>query len=192
MRTRDVGTRWSLLGGALVSLFVCAPACADPGRDAVRTVAAAFRAVHSYRGTLLAPSGDQAKVEFVAPDRYRMHTPMGDVVIVGATTYLNVGGKWLEMSMPQVRDSLATLRRPAASTDVLARAKVTDLGAATLDRRPVHRWKIVTALNGSRVISTMWVGIDELPYRNDIITDKGRVTVLYSDYNAPIKIAAPY
>jgi hypothetical protein len=141
---------------------------------------------------LLAPSGDQAKVEFVAPDRYRMRTPMGDVVIVGATTYLNAGGQWLQMSMPQVRDSLATLRRPAAITDSLTHAKITDLGAARLDGKPVHRWKIATVLNGTRVLSTMWVGIDELPYRNDIVTDKGKVTVLYSDYNAPIKIAAPY
>lgn len=195
MRARYSGTTWSLLGGALVSLFIlrsCTQAYADPAHDAVRTVAAAFAAVHSYRGTLLVPSGQEMKVEFVAPNRYRMRTPMGDIVMVGAATYMNVGGQWLQMSVPQTRDTLATLHRPAALGDSLARARITDLGTATLGGKPMHRWKIATTLNGSPVISTMWVGIDELPYRNDIVTDKGKVTVLYSGYNAPIKISAPF
>ncbi|MBV8601496.1 MAG: hypothetical protein JO359_08030 [Candidatus Eremiobacteraeota bacterium] len=168
-------------------------AYADPGHDAMRAVAAAFSAAHSFRGTVIVPSGGQLQIDFVAPDRYRMRMPMGEVVVIGGTTYMNVSGQWMQLASraPGAKDALANLRAPAGTTAALDRAKVVDLGPAMLDGRPMHRWKIETTLDGGPVTSTMWVGRDNLPYRNEIVSNKGRATVLYSGYNSPIAISAP-
>jgi hypothetical protein len=114
-----------------------------------------------------------------------------DMVIVGSTTYMKAGGQWMKMTMPDATATLAKLRRPGAMGGYLDRSKVTDLGLTTLGGRPMHRYRIQTQEDGTAVDSTLWVGTDELPYRDDVATKSGTVTVLYSGYNAPIKISPP-
>ena len=183
-----------ILAAVIIFVLLGDVAAADQGHDAMRAIAAAFTAAHSFRGTILIPSGSELRIEYVAPNRYRMRMPMGDVITIGANTYMNAGGQWIQLSSgaPSARETLANLRAPAGTKAALDRAKITDLGAATLGGRPMHRWKIVTTMDGAPVTSTMWVGSDNLPYRNEIVSSRGRATVTYADYNAPIVIRAPF
>lgn len=154
-------------------------------------VAVRFAHVRSYHADLVSPTGRASTADYAAPNRYRLATPMGDLIVTGTRTYLHAGAQWIAMSAPQVQPTVAALREPATLGATLAHATVSDLGPATLGDRRVHRYRVDTVEDGRPLVATLWIGADGLPYRDDLQSGTSELSVAYSGYNAPIAIAVP-
>lgn len=178
------------------SVLLLAAASAHAGaRDEVKAAMDKFLSASSYHATMT-HSGAHAmtnEIDFVAPDRYRMQTPMGTQYIVGDAMIMDINGTRMRVPMP--KGTLSQYRDPAKLSENAATMEITALGADTLDGKPARKYRMVSSQSPD-VASVMWVGGAGYPLRIEV---QGRVqgqdfatTIRYSRYNDPgIRVDPP-
>jgi hypothetical protein len=184
----------------LVPLVLCLLAASPAWADARAQLHAAFvkfLAQPSFEARTHAEVGGHAidsKVEFVAPDRYRV-TAAGrpPSVIIGATMYLAINGRTLKVPMPA--GTIEQFRDPDALARVERSATVEDLGADAVGGVAAHKYRYRTT-GATPADCLVWVGVaNGLPLQlRSTSTGKSTVvsTVAYSRYgDLTIHIAAP-
>jgi len=129
-----------------------------------------FRAARAFEARMqLESEHPQAgRLEYVAPDRYRLQLPgLGTQVIVGGTLYRQEDGR--TDHLPVSAELLAQWRDPLQlqADDQL---QVEDLGADPLDGRPAHLYRVVHP-DPARPAMRLWIGADGRPLR---IEHRGR------------------
>lgn len=169
-----------------------APAMALRSDDAaVKAAIANFGQVRSYHaamhieGGIGAAMGDHA-IDFVAPDRYRIQTPMGTQVVIGDTMYMDMKGHQMKVPMP--KGSISQWRDPARLSESEADMTVRDDGTETLDGMATHKYLVHHGQpNPSNL--TLWINGDDLPVQMRIEgLAKGKMgtsTIRYSRFNDP-------
>mgnify|MGYP006171867375 CR=1 FL=1 len=197
-------------------LLALAPSPARAGaKDELFKAWQAFLAVKSFRAEIrtLEPSRSVTRLEFQAPDRYRVSIVNGPTtVVIGDSGYMQIGGR--TMKLPMAMDSLTAQYRDEAFLRKLQEGMaVEDLGEDSLDGEPVRKFRYVQAVappsampgapaaasgSGSGEATTVaWVSTRnrlilklEVSSRHD--GQATRSEILYSDFNsAAIRIQPP-
>lgn len=180
-------------------LFVSTSAFAG-AREEVKAAMQKFAAARSYHATMV-HSGTRAmsnEVDFAAPDRMRMQTPMGTQVIIGDTMYMQVPGDGgmpgRVMKVPMPKGTFTQWRDPARLAGNEATLVVQALGSEQLDGKPARKY--LTRDTGTPGESTLWIGANGYPLqvRVDGKHDGKPVstTIRYSRINDPtIRVDPP-
>ena len=151
--------------------------------------AGSFHAAMDMQG----PQPMAIEMDFVAPDRYRMKTPMGTQVVIGDTMHLQAAGRWMKMPLPP--GTLTQWRDPLRIEEHKAGMSVESLGSDTVEGRPAKKYLIRRAEPRSSEL-TFWIDADGLPLQlvgHDEAQGKPySMTLRYSRYDDPgIVIDAP-
>ena len=162
-------------------------------KDEMGKVMDAFLAVKSYHVdmTTATPKGDMAMdMDFVAPDRYRMKTPMGTQYVIGDTMYMTMDGRTMKMALP--KGQIANYRDPAQFEANKATMTVEALGHDTIDGQRARKF-LVRNTQPRPSESTIWVNGDGFPLRIEVVGEQAaRVSIRYSRFNDPgIRIDKP-
>ncbi|WP_159016949.1 hypothetical protein [Cognatiluteimonas profundi] len=169
----------------------------DP-RDAIKASMDRFVAVRSYHATMDFEGGPggmmgRHEIDFVAPDRFRMQTPMGTQIIIGDTMYMHVQGRTMKMPMP--KGTLTQWRDPAKLAQSEAGMTVQAQGSDTIDGAPARKY-LVHHEQPRPTDVTMWLNGDGLPVRIQVASLMQGKTVTsttnYSRFNDPtIQVEPP-
>jgi len=162
-------------------------------KDEIGKVMDAFLAVKSYHVdmTTATPKGDMAMdMDFVAPDRYRMKTPMGTQYVIGDTMYMTMNGRTVKTALP--KGQIANYRDPAQFEANKATMTVEALGHDTIDGQRARKF-LVRNTQPRPSESTIWVNGDGYPLRIEVVGQQAaRVSIRYSRFNDPaIRIDPP-
>jgi hypothetical protein len=179
-------------------------AALDNARDAISPLSAkdemgkamdAFLAVKTFHVdmTTSTSKGDMAMdMDFAAPDRYRMKTPMGTQYVIGDTMYMTVNGRTMKMALP--KGQIANYRDPARFEANKATMTVESLGTDNIDGQRTRKFRILNT-QPQPSESLIWITGDGYPLRIDVIgsgQQATRMTIRYSHFNDPaIRIDPP-
>jgi len=165
---------------------VPAAAAADPAQ-AVRVASehlAGMRSFHAELDVLGAAQPVHSAMDFVAPDRFRLHTPAGIQTIIGDTMFLQAGGAIQQVPTPP--GLLEQWRSPLPADAPAAPLQAEDLGRQSLDGVDTRHYRLVSAA-GERL--EYWVDDQGMPrqiVRNG--SNQGRpyqLRLRYSRFNDP-------
>lgn len=165
-------------------------------RERIGTVMDRFLAARSYHAEMTTSSakGDMTmQMDFVAPDRYRMKTPMGMQTVIGDSMYMTMNGRTMKMALPE--GQVGTYRDPARLAEHKATMTAEALGSEAVDGQPAQKYRIRNT-QPQPGESVMWVGADGYPLRIEVQGEAGgqvaRTTIRYSRFNDPaIRIEPP-
>jgi hypothetical protein len=185
------------LAGAPAALATAASA-AHPldARDEIRNVMERFFSLKSYHvdmDTSTPKGGQTMDVDFVAPDRYRLKTPMGTQYVIGDTMYMTMNGAITKVPLP--RGEMTGYRDPVRLEENKATMTVRLLGNEAVDGQMAKKYRILnTRPHPSE--STLWVGADGYPLKIEVTGDANgqvaRTSIHYSRFNDPaIRIDPP-
>lgn len=178
-----------------VLLLACAamtlPAAANPTADMV-AMGRAFAAAKSWHADMHTSDGRVITVDAVLPDKYHETVGPMEVIFLGTTGYVKQGGKWMKLPMqiPAMRQAIS-MANPSGTYDP---SKQTDytiayVGPDKINGAAANHYRI-TSKSGKPPVD-MWVGADHLPARIMTQSERGPVTIDYSQWNAVPDITAP-
>lgn len=149
-----------------------------------------FLAAKSYHAELTTRASGQAvtmEMDFVAPDRYRMKTPMGTQYVVGETMYITMNGRTLKTPLPKDQGP-GDYRDPARFAEHKATMTVEALGSDAVDGQPAEKY-LVRNTQPQPGESTLWVGAEGYPLKMEVVGRTGgqatATTIRYSRFNDP-------
>jgi hypothetical protein len=135
------------------------------------------------------------QVEYVPPDRYSYSGPIGELIIIGEDSYLNIGGTW---SAPII-DEASLLKGFLSYADTEKISNAQYLGEEILDGEPadVITYQTEIDFNGSPVISTskIWIAVEsglaiKVEAHSETGTNDTFTTIVYT-YDPSLEINAP-
>ena len=138
-------------------------------------------------------------VEYVAPDRFHMTSPMNETIIVGSDTYVKPQtGQWQKVPI-NANQMISSFRDPKMVEELRNSTDVKFLGSDSLDGVPVkiYQYTVKNAF-GTNMTSTSkaWIAAsDNLPRKMEVEADvngkPSKLLITYYDYNTDIKIVPP-
>ena len=156
----------------------------------------------SYRARMESLSEGQGMtmtVEYAAPDRFRMITPMSETIIVGSDTYIkNPNSPWQKVPI-DANQMISSFRDPKLVEELRNNTSVKFLGTDSIDGLPVkiYEYTVKNAF-GTNMASTSkaWISAsDNLPRKMEVeasVNGKpSTMLITYYDYNTDIKIEPP-
>lgn len=191
MAPRRVGGAMKQVGVLLsaVALFGCRMACASPF-GALMKSEAALKKASSWHVVMQISGGNALTMDYSAPHRWRVVlAPDRTEVIIGNAVYMDTAGHVTQLPAAYAAPIARAVRIRKFDAPTLAQVRRTarDLGAQTLDGKPVHVYRYVA--NGAT--DTWYIGSRDLPMRVVIQSDKGTQVVRYSRFNVPVSIQLP-
>lgn len=187
-----------------------APAPQTNPKEAMTQAFQAFLQLKSFRADMATKSDKgegQTSLEFVAPDRYRMHstnnyggqTTHQTTILIGAQTYMKMGeAPWRKLPV-NIEGMVRAFRDPKMIEQIQKSTEVQFAGEETLDGQAmkVYRYQVEDPL-GLKVKSDCkaWISpADNLPRRIEVDGEyagiRSHTTISYSDFNADLKIETP-
>lgn len=147
---------------AVVLLLATCAVQAGP-REEVEAAMRRFLAARSYHVEMRHDSAQPmtTTVDFVAPDRYRMTSPMGTQTILGDTMVMTMQGRTLRVPLP--KGTLTQWRDPAQMEKYRDTLGVEALGNTLLDGKPARKYRMLNRQPRSE--SLLWVGVDGYPHK---------------------------
>jgi outer membrane lipoprotein-sorting protein len=146
---------------AAIALLLAAGTSHAGAREEVEAAMQKFLSAKSYHVQMRhdGPQPMETTVEFVAPDRYRMTSPMGTQTIVGDTMVMSMKGTTMRVPLP--KGTLTQWRDPAQLEKHRDSLQIEGLGSATLDGKPARKYRMVNSNPPGE--SLMWIGADGYP-----------------------------
>ena len=165
-------------------------------RDEMSKALDAFLTVRSFHAqmTTSTSKGDMTMdMDFAAPDRFRMKTPMGTQYVIGDTMYMTMNGRTMKMALP--KGQITNYRDPAQLEANKATMTVEALGNDTVDGQRARKF-LIRNTQPRPSESTIWISGEGYPLKMEIDGSEGnqsvRMTVRYSRFNDPsIRIDPP-
>lgn len=206
---------------AILSLLVAACATVQPTQtigpndpSALAAIRAAYVKAseqRSFRARMTSESGgkvSESTIEFAAPGSMRMvmKTQNMEQIVVGGAHYMKSDGRWTRLPfstgnmIEQFRKDPATL---AAFERTVSGAQVVGAEPVGGQRAMAYRYYQAATVAGGLASSAgwvkLWVGANGLPVKVESegtgrmlgFSSKSKTTILYEDYGAPVRIAAP-
>jgi hypothetical protein len=179
--------------GLLLALAAPAPALADAKAELSRAFDR-FLAAPSFRAAMSdARSGERyVRVEYVAPDRYRILNEQGGptMVVVGNSAQMEVGGRMMSVPVP-VNQIVSAYRNEELLRKQRETMTVEALPDGEVDGRPARVYRFTTR-HPKPSTATAWVGDGDTLLQIEVdggTTARGKVVrVRYSDFGAEIRI----
>lgn len=174
-------------------------------RDALKQAYRNMEAKKSFRARLMttgAPGEEfDSTLEVVLPDRFRMSSEQMEMIIVGSTAYMKIGGQWRTVATELETTSLTD---PKRLEDEFNQAEdVRSIGAEVLDGTPTRIYEAVLKVTEGKDLPgpaaqiqkvRIWIGVgDGLPRKleGEDPDTKAKTVVSYYDYGAAITIEPP-
>lgn len=181
----------------LFAVATTGTALAGP-KEAVHDAFGKLLAAKSFRASVTdVAKGEQvSSMEFVAPDRYRVHSTRGpETIIVGDDAWMDVGGKPMKVPMPVGR-MVAQFRNQKTMQQLESGMVVTDAGADSVDGEAAHAYayKITDPITADM---KLWVsdktGLPlQIESKGSFMGHAATTRVRYRDFNdASISVVAP-
>ena len=155
--------------------------------EVIEASMARFRGARSFVAdmTLEAAQTQRSRLEYVAPDRYRLQLPIGTQVIVGDTLYLQSAAGSQRVPLPA---GLLTQWRDPLQLQPGERLQVEDLGPEPVDGRAAHKYR-VRHPDAARPPMLYWIDADGWPLRIEQAgrDERGdyRLILTYSRFDDP-------
>jgi len=165
----------------------------------------------SFRARMTTDSGGkiyESTVEYAAPNSIHMvmKTQNMEQIVIDGAHYMRSDGRWVRIPIAtgnlieQFRKDPATI---AALERTISGAQL--VGPEPVNGRPATAYRYYQSANFAGGLASssgwvkLWVGANGLPVKAESesqgrvlgIGSSGRTTILYEDYGAPIRIAAP-
>lgn len=199
--------RLTLAAFALPALLLLLPACsvAAPGDELFESWKK-FLALKSFRATITSvePARPATRLEFQAPDRYRISIANGPTTtLVGDTAQMTVGGRSMTLPLP-VKSMTAQYRDEAFLKKLQEGMAVEDLGTDTFDGQKVRKLRYVQDVvppampgapapppaAGDKATTVAWISADsglilKLEVDSTYQGQASRSEIRYSDFNDP-------
>lgn len=174
----------SIAASALFALTIlaAAPANANPTDD-VRSAMLRFAGLSSYEMSF----GSGAKsgtVDFVKPNSMRMSARGMEMINVGSTTYMRMGGKWQKFPSAKGSGPLDMADRVRAMARETNGVSATDLGMKSVGGETLHAYKMTQKDGTTGVI---YIGRDGLPHRMQGKDADQSITISKFNQIAPIR-----
>ncbi len=183
---------WMLLP---LSLFAAVAAWAGPKED-LKALSVKFLALRSYHVSMVNSDKRMPKLEmdFVAPNRYRMQTPMGTQYVIGDTMHMTLDGRTMRVPMP--KGTASQWRESDRLFREMDQMKIEALGMEAAGGKPARKYRMTQATGNPPTTSLIWVGMDGYPVKIETTGVAGgrtsTVSVHYSRFNDPgIKVEPP-
>jgi hypothetical protein len=164
-------------------------------RDEMSKAMDAFLSVRSFHAdmTTSTPKGEMTMdMDFAAPDRFRMKTPMGTQYVIGDTMYMTMNGRTMKMSLP--KGQVTQYRDPAQLEANKATMTVEALGSDSIDGQRARKF-LIRNTQPHPSESTIWISGEGYPLKMEIAgqgNENVRMVVRYSRFNDPaIRIDPP-
>lgn len=184
------------LAAGLLALSCAGAAAADP-RGELRGAFQKNLALKSYRATMtdLASGKQVSKVEFQAPDRFRISVAGGPTsVIAGGFMYMDAGGRPMKVPLPP--GMMANYRSDAAWKQMEKDTLIRAVGPAAVGAEPARKFHWITSGKNAST-GDVWVSLKsghvlQVETAPQPGSKAGGVRVRYSDFNDPaIRISPP-
>jgi hypothetical protein len=164
-------------------------------RDEMSKAMDAFLNVRSFHAdmTTSTPKGEMTMdMDFAAPDRFRMKTPMGTQYVIGDTMYMTMNGRTMKMALP--KGQVTQYRDPAQLEANKATMTVEALGGDSVDGQRARKF-LIRNTQPRPSESTIWISGEGYPLKMEIAgqgNENVRMVVRYSRFNDPaIRIDPP-
>ncbi|HEY0614161.1 MAG TPA: hypothetical protein VGC96_05955 [Candidatus Elarobacter sp.] len=176
----------SIAAGALCALvtLAAAPASAN-ATDDVRAAMLRFAGLSSYEMTF-GSGGRTAVADFVNPNSMHMSSEGMELIHIGTTTYMKMGGKWQKLPSSRGEVPMGMAERVRKMATEAKGVSATDLGMKSVGGESLHAYKM-TQSDGTTGIC--YIGRDGLPHRLQGKT--ADETVVISKFNSVPPIRAP-
>ena len=133
------------------------------------------------------------EMDFVAPDRYRMHMPVGTQVIIGDTMYMEAKGKRMQVPLPA--GTISQWRDPLKIQENKEGLSVEAQGTESIDGKTARKYLVRNTVPENTEF-TYWMDDNGLPLQ---LQHKGEsqgkpysMTLRYSRFDDPaIRIDTP-
>ena len=199
--------RLTLAAFALPALLLLLPACtvAAP-RDELFEAWKKFLALKSFRATIsgVEPVRPVTRLEFQAPDRYRISVANGPTtILVGDTAQMTIGDRTMTLPLP-VKSMTAQYRDEAFLKKLQDGMVIEDLGTDTLDGEKVRKLRYVQDVvppampgvtppppaPGDKATTVAWISAEsglilKLEVSSTYQGQSGRNEIRYSDFDDP-------
>ena len=163
--------------------------------DEMSRAMGAFLEVRSFHAamTTSTPKGEMTMdMDFAAPDRFRMKTPMGTQYVIGDTMYMTMKGRTMKMALP--KGQVTRYRDPAQLEANKATMTVESLGSDSVDGEAARKFRVRNTQPRNHE-STIWISRDGYPVKMEIDgqgNENVHMVVRYSRFNDPsIRIDPP-
>lgn len=187
---------WSTL--AFVATTAAMPASVAP-KDELHDAFVKFLATRSFHAEVVNVKTGEAinSMDFVAPDRYRMHPAKGPAqVIIGDTIYMDLNGKLTPMPVPGMAKMVAQYRNPEFAKEIENGMSVQALPDDSVDGEPAKVYAY-TVMQPMKADAKAWVSTKSgLPLQvessGSFMGHASTTRVHYSRFDdASIRIDAP-
>ncbi|HEY0393171.1 MAG TPA: hypothetical protein VGD01_01625 [Candidatus Elarobacter sp.] len=176
----------SIAAGALFAFLTLVAAPADASAtDDVRAAMLKFAALRSYEMTF-GSGARTATADFVNPDSMHMSSQGMELIHIGTTTYMKMGGKWQKLPSSRGETPMGMADRVRKMASKANGVTATDLGMKSVGGETLHAYKM-TQSDGTT--GTCYIGRDGLPHR--LQGKSADETVVISKFNAVAPIHAP-
>jgi outer membrane lipoprotein-sorting protein len=199
--------RLTLAAFALPALLLLLPACSVAApQDELFEAWKKFLALKSFRATIAGvdPVRPATRLEFQAPDRYRISVANGPTtILVGDTAQMTIGDRTMTLPLP-VKSMTAQYRDEAFLKKLQEGLEVEDLGSDTLDGQKVRKLRYVQDVvppampgvtppppaPGDKATTVAWISVDsglilKLEVSSTYQGQSGRNEIRYSDFDDP-------
>ena len=176
----------SIAAGALFAFVTLAAAPANANAtDDVRSAFLKFAALRSYEMTF-GSGARTATADFVQPDSMHMSAHGMEMIHIGTTTYMKMGGKWQKLPSSRGETPMGMAERVRKLATEANGVNATDLGMKSIGGETLHAYKM-TQKDGTT--GFCYIGRDGLPHR--LRGKTADETVVISKFNAVPPIHAP-
>ena len=135
-------------------------------------------------------------MEHVAPNRYYVKQPAGEVIVIGGDSYVNQNGKWQKVGI-DLSEQLSSQAK-LVTEEALANIKdVQKVGTEQVNGKEAIVYSYKTDAEDEGAVTTTRVWIDKikgLPLKINVegtINGKAQKVSTVYDYDKPVKIEAP-
>lgn len=173
-----------------LSVLVCAATVsADPIGDLAH-VRQTFAALHSVHIEITGGGSPSITADMIEPNKVRASSEGQQVVEIGSTAWINMGGQWSKMPpIPMVKTQMDLARNWGLEKKLGDCCTVTNLGPAMAGGTATIKYRIVDHKNGD----TTYVYVaNNLPVQIELPGSRGATTTIrYSQYNQVADITPP-
>lgn len=183
---------------AALALALAGSVATAAPKDDLHAAFVKFLAAKSFRATTtdLKKGEPLSKMEFVAPDRYRVDAGGSISLIVGDTMYVGMGGAMQPVPVPGVGRIVAQYRNPDFLAEVEHGMVVTVVGDDVVDGEPAKVYAY-TVTRPAKADAKTWISVKTgLPIQTEstgsFMGHTATTRVRYSGFDDPsIRIDAP-
>ena len=158
----------------------------------------AWGTVKSFKANMVStglPTGSvQMTMEVLTPDKFHVTTSGLEMIMIGKTIYMKIGGKWQKVASSTIDLSLIDPSKYAAGQVTTSDVKF--VGMDVVAGTPTLVFTYKSTVKGPPAVTSnnkIWVGAtDSLPRKMESSPKAGQLTTItYTDYNSDISIKVP-